>query len=168
MKTVLLDASSAIILYKAGLLNSLVNTYNIVLSRSVYKEISIGTYPGSKDFKSYVSSHKIQVRERLDKLEKLELSGLDAGEYDTIQLFLSGIGEFVITDDGPAARYCKKANIPFINALLFPVVLRFSMLRDEYFCSRGMERIMRAGRYSEKIITFAQGCRRKDIEFALP
>lgn len=166
--TAIIDASSAIILCKAGLHDLLAETYDIVLPESVYQEITANTYAGAEEYKQLASRQKIRVLENPEQNEKPGMAALDAGEYDAIRLFYAGLGKFVITDDGPAARYCKKENVPFINALLFPAVLRFARIKDEQFCRRTMEKIIEKGRYSSEVIEFARKCRQEHIAFALP
>lgn len=168
MKTALLDASSAIILYKAGLHNLLIKIYAIIMSGSVYREISINPYAGSEAYSKFVSLQKIQVQEILDQKNASEMRGLDRGEYDTIALFRAGSGDFVITDDGQAARFCKREGIPFINALLFPVIIKFARIKDEKFCQRSMEKVIETGRYSDEVINFARDCDEEILSFAIP
>ena len=163
-----MDASSAIILYKAGLHSLLARTYNIVLPTSVYIEITAKPYAGSREYEQLAEGNKIGVQENTDSQKITGMERLDTGEYDAIQLFYNGVGSFIITDDGPAARYCKKAGVPFINALLFPVILRFAQIKDDDFCVEAMERIIENGRYSYDIISFAKKCSQESITFAIP
>lgn len=168
-KTVILDASSAILLCKSGLHDLLTETYDLVLSESVFREITANPYAGSAEYKQLAAEGVIRILANQDQQKTPgNMIGLDAGEGDTIRLYLSGIGYFIITDDGPAARYCNKQGIPFINALLFPAVLMFAHRKDAHFCRRAMEKIIATGRYSPKVIAFARRCRRETIAFALP
>lgn len=163
-----MDASSAIILFKSGLHALLVEIYDIVLPDSVYREITVNPYRGAEEYKMLVAGQKIRVQDSQDQQERQGMDGLDRGEHDAIHLFYAGLGEFIITDDGPAARYCRKAGIPFINALLFPVVLRLAQIKDEDFCRKSMEIIIEEGRYSQQVISFAGQCRIESIAFAIP
>ena len=167
-RTAIMDASSAIILCKAGLQTLLAEIYDIILPESVYREITANPYTGSEEYKRLVAGQKVRVQRTPDQQGMPGMAGLDTGEYDTILLFCSGLGDFIITDDGPAARYCKKAGIPFINALLFPVVLRLAQIRDDDYCRKSMEIIIEQGRYSQQVITFAGQCRIESIAFAIP
>jgi len=163
-----MDASSAIILCKAGLHILLPEIYDIVLPESVYREITAKPYSGSDEYKQLVAGQHVRVQGTPDQQERPGMAGLDTGEYDTILLFYAGLGDFIITDDGPAARYCKKEGIPFINALLFPVVLRLAQIKDDDYCRKSMEIIIEEGRYSQQVITFAGQCRIESIAFAIP
>ena len=93
---------------------------------------------------------------------------LGRGEAETIQLYNSGRGDFIVTDDGAAAKLCKRGDIPFINALLFPVVLKYTETRPDDFCNRAFGMITDIGRYSDDVIDYASRCDKKEISFALP
>ena len=111
-----------------------------------------------------------QIRVQSDPAlrERPGMAGLDSGESSAILLFYAGQGDFLITDDGRAARYCRKSGIPFINALLFPVVLQLAGLWDDAASRRAMAEILETGRYSSRVVAFARECGKQDIGFALP
>lgn len=167
-KKAILDASSAILLYKVGLHYQLAEMYDVVLSESVYREITANRYAGAAEYTALSTGQKIRIMANPQIPDGLGKTGLDAGETDTIHLFISGKGDFIITDDGPAARFCSRQGIPFINALLFPVVMQFSDKVDELGCRKLMEKIIAVGRYLEKVIAYARNCPREAIDFALP
>lgn len=166
-KKAVVDASSAIILCKSGLHTLLVDVYDIILPASVYREITVNRYGDAGEYKRLAAEGKLRIEE-IPAQQAAEFNGLDTGESDVIQLYYAGRGEFIITDDGPAARYCRRAGVPFINALLFPVILRYALIRDDDFCRRSMEKIISTGRYSQAVISFARECPRETIAFALP
>ncbi len=167
-KIAIIDTSSAIILYKAGLHILLTEVYDIVLPESVFAEITACPYDGSREYKQLAAEQKIRILNRPHREKRCITTGLDRGENDLIQFFYAGTGNFVIIDDGPAARYCTRQGVPFINALLFPVILRIARLQGEMFCRRAMEKVIEAGRYSQKIIDYAASCQTADIAFAIP
>jgi predicted nucleic acid-binding protein len=167
-KTAVMDASSAIILCRADLHMLVCELYDIVLPLTVYREITVHPYAGAGEFKRLAAENRIRVLDRALIEEKHGIQGLDAGETDVIALYLAGGGDFVITDDGRAARYCRQEKIPFINALLFPVILRCAGLHDDESCRLAMARIVAGGRYSRDVILFARECGRQSIAFALP
>jgi hypothetical protein len=78
------------------------------------------------------------------------------------------LGDFVLIDDGAAAKYCKQEQIPFINALLFPVILEPAGIENQGFTKYFFDIICKAGRYSETILNFAQNCPEEEISFFLP
>ncbi len=59
MKTVLIDSSSAILLFKSGLFDHLIHRFEVILSNSVYKELTSSAHAGSNEFKTYIQNYKI-------------------------------------------------------------------------------------------------------------
>lgn len=167
MKKVLIDASSAILLFKVELFECLLNNYDVIMVDTVYREVSKPGYAGAALFRKLALDHRFTVgrlpgirpagRERLPAPTRL-----DRGERDTISGFAAGMGDFIIIDDGRAARYLRDNNLPFINALL---VLRLFCLQgkisaNEY--SLVTERLLAHGRYSAFIVDYASHCT-KDV-----
>ena len=170
-KTALMDASSAIILCKAGLHNVVLEMYNVVMPGSVYKEITENSYPGAEEYRQLVDD-KITIKEPLsdtaNEPDRPSLNNLGRGEHDLIQLYYAGQGDFVITDDGAAAKYCKREGIPFVNALLVPKILGFAGIKGANFCRDSIEKIIEIGRYSPGIITFVEECKKEELSFVIP
>ncbi len=167
MKTALLDASSAIILAKGDLHLKLIDTYNIVMAQSVYDEVTVGKMAGSEEWRMLFNENRISLAKPQENTNIDGLHKMDLGEIDTIKLYLEGQGEFLITDDGKAARFCKNADIPFINALLFPVVLYFRGEFDRDNRGEYFSRIISLGRYSQQVIEYAEKCSVEEIRFCL-
>jgi hypothetical protein len=168
-----LDASSAILLFKANLFHTLLETYRIVMAASVYAELNKPGYPGAETFRKCQDHHRVRIMtapsgQRLESDLEAGLSALDRGERDTIRCFWAGFGDFIVTDDREAARHCKSHRIPCINALLFPRVLFFSghLRVDE--CRRKAAELVRIGRYSATIIDVATHRSRQDLLPFLP
>lgn len=101
-------------------------------------------------------------------MESSSLQKLDRGERDTILLFHDGHGDFVVTDDGAAARFCVNKRIPFVNALLLLRLLHHAELIGEYSYETGFKSLLSLGRYTQKIIDFARGCPDNELAFFLP
>ena len=167
MKSALVDASSAIILYKVDFFHAMTTALNIIMTKSVFEEITRNGYDGAETFKTdytgrqsfTVTSYKRKDREDTKKLAR--------GERDTILLFLSGVADFIIIDDGKGARYCRDHKIPYINALLCPKVLYFSDIITEKKLQKITEQILLIGRYSQKIRNDAKRCGKQDLKHFL-
>ena len=173
MKKVLIDSSSAILLFKSGLFDRLINIFEVIISNSVYKELTIKALAGSNEFKNYIQNHKITVcRPQVDNLFSFHkadsLLKLDAGEQDTILMFQKGNADFIMIDDGKGAGYCRQNQIPYINALLFPKILLFSDNISQTECRSSIELVIALGRYSREIIEYALRCDKENLEFFLP
>jgi predicted nucleic acid-binding protein len=173
MKKVLLDASSAILLYKVDLLARLTQVYNVSLTHSVLHELTRKNYPGAETFRQYAYEMKIKIIDVQNvsfPLGKAVQSppSLGQGELDTIKCFWTDRQDFVIIDDGRAARYCRKNDIAFINALIFPRLLYFSRSISLAECNADMNKVVQVGRYSREVIAWAQNCKRESLLFAIP
>ncbi|MDX1775165.1 MAG: hypothetical protein R3297_01140 [Desulfobulbales bacterium] len=173
MKKAVLDASSAILLLKAALLDKLVEVYHVSQAQSVLHELTRKRSYGTDAFLQYAAQKKIKIID----VQHMELplknaaripDFLGQGELDTIKCFWAGKQNFIIIDDGRAARYCSKNNIDYINALLFPRLLYFSGSVSLDSCNYLMDKIIKFGRYSGKIAAWARDCKKEDLLFAIP
>lgn len=173
MKKSILDASSAILLFKVDLLKELTDVYHVFVTRSVLQELTRRNHQGADTFQRFTSLKKIRIIDVENVLLKCKTSGdslcfLDKGELDTIKCFGAGDHDFIITDDGRAARYCKKNGLPFINALLFPRLLYFADLILWQKSINKTDAIIRIGRYSTEVIEWARNCQKESLSFAMP
>lgn len=158
------DASSAILLELSGLFDQLLENVSVVMSHSVYMEISKPGYPGSLEFKTYYQDGKFRIKSTRPKIyENSNLSQLDIGERETICNYLENNDGYVLTDDGKAARWCFKQGTPFINALLVPKIFLYKGLISKHESILKMEKICKIGRYSTKVETFARECTQEDL-----
>ena len=168
---VLVDASSAILLFKADLFGVLADSFRVVLADSVYNEMIQCGYPGESYFRSCSENRRFIIIEpfgRIGRETQVFLdknSGLDPGERDTLALFAANLARFIIIDDAQAAKFCLKNAIPFINALLVPKVLKLSNYIDEKTCQDYVTRLQELGRYSAAVINFALHCHDSSLSF---
>jgi predicted nucleic acid-binding protein len=168
-KKCLLDASSAILLYKGSLLKDLIQMYRVILTEAVFAELTIPGYSGAEDFIGLVENNRITLVNKCRRVDgESESLYLGDGERETIACFKDGAGDFVIVDDKKAARYCRDHSIPYINALLFArIQLHCNKVTHEQYLNH-MERLINIGRYSAYLIEFAYNCEPADIEYFLP
>jgi hypothetical protein len=161
-RNVLMDASSAIILFKSGLFEAVIAYYCVLMPGSVYMELTRGNHTGTEEFIKYRKDDRIRVASaegnQIRIQEDAALPRLDDGEKDTINLFYRGAGTLVLLDDGKGAAYCRNKTIPYINALLVPRVLRLAGILSATDCEESMKRIAGFGRYSKKVIDYAFTC----------
>jgi hypothetical protein len=167
MKQAIIDASSAILLHKAGLFARLAGVYRVRMAVSVYAEITRPGYPGAERFEDLCHQGRFAVIEPRSRPGDRRVP-LDGGERDTVIGYLQGKADFVIIDDGPGSGFCRASGIPYINALLFPRILflRHMMVEADY--RHKTDRILRDGRYAEKIVIFAAGAGPAQLEAFLP
>ena len=133
---------------------------------SVFDELTRPGYDGAIAFKQAVDKNQVSVRTHAGP-EVLTvwpgLQALDPGEKETLCLFLETRQGFILTDDGKAARLCDRLGLPFINALLVPRIFYYAGILDEQKSKTLMKNLGRSGRYSEKILTIADGLDRTDL-----
>ena len=166
-KSVLIDTSSAILLYKAFLFNKVADLYDLIISHSVFLELTRSGYPGAEFFNQH-SGGKIQVikvdHNQIKIFYKDDLfPGLDAGERDLLILQEEMNINFVIIDDLRGVKYCMGKLIPHINALLIPKILLYLNYLTENECIDKIEEIIAIGRYSARVIDFALNCKMDDL-----
>lgn len=156
MKTAVVDASSAILLFKAGLFDRLIRTYSVVFPEAVRAEMVADGYPGAAAFRQAFRLRRVSVRVAPDRPLPPEAVAIHAGEREAVALFLSGLGDFLILDDRRGARACRALAVPFVNALLFPRILWLSGRMSESGFRKATRRISAAGRYGEEILATAR------------
>lgn len=171
-KTVLLDASSAILLAKAGYHEIMTEAYACLLSESVFHEITRLSLPGCDEYRQLLQVGKV-ARVPMDKVPQWceaddALHKLDRGERDTILLFHGGVADFIVTDDGAAAVYCLRNKVPFVNSLLILRLLKQAGLVADDSFARGFQTLLDLGRYSERVKEYAVNCPDSDLFFFLP
>jgi len=92
-------------------------------------------------------------------LEHVNVS-LHSDERDAIALFHDGKADFIIIDDGKGSSFCRERKIPYMNALFsvkyFICVSRLIMMNSWRW-------LLSNGRYSQKVITWAENADEKDL-----
>lgn len=157
MKTVLIDASSAILLHKAQLFKEMAVRYRFVMAGAVFVEITVQGRMGADAFAKAREAGNFDVVE-IDRSEDTHrgLSSLHAGEMETILAYDHRKAHFIIMDDGRGARACRSKKIPYINALLCPGLLHLSGHIDAGTRQSAFEYLRKNGRYADDIIAYAQ------------
>jgi len=168
-----LDASSMILLCKAALDREalwglLADLYVLAVPAAVWVEITRFGYDGAAFFAEHTDLFAI-----IDDLEAAEQyllkePSLGIGERSALGLYLSKRAAFVVVDDRRAAQFCRKLQIPYVNALLLPRLLVLADLLDRPAGELLLERLTSVGRYSKEIIRFARQCLEADLLGFLP
>ena len=171
-KAILLDASSAILLAKAGFHEMLATAYRIIMSDSVFDEITRKSLPGSDEYRKLLLEKQLKVfpvsNPSSRSVTDASLQRLDRGERDTLLLFHKGHGDFVVTDDGAAARFCLDNRVPFVNSLLLLRILHHSGMIGDSSYRTGFQSLLAQGRYSEKVKEYARSCPDSELLFFFP
>jgi hypothetical protein len=162
-----IDASSLILLVKAGLLDMSAMAFCMVMTPSVLAEATRPGYPGAGRIDALHRAGSIGIRVPGPPGAEVP-SGLGQGERHTIHAFLQGLADFVIIDDGKGAGFCRRRQIPYINALLVPKLLWFAGRMGEAAYRGHTQRLLTIGRYTPAIVRFARDCAARDIDFFIP
>ena len=173
MPPVLIDASSAILLEKAGLIHFCCQALTLLMSRAVLDEVSVPEHNASSSLGA-LAGRRSGLHLLNDPVAPLaeaaaaDLGRLDRGERDTLHHYLSGAARFVIMDDGKGLRVCRRHRIPHVNALLCPKLLYYSgHLPERRQAGLYLELLAGLGRYSADVIAWATACGRSDLEWFL-
>jgi predicted nucleic acid-binding protein len=160
MKTVLIDACSAILLYKAGLFDNMTQAHALVVTAAVFKELTVATHPGAAAFDQAYRGASIQVLDLTNrcKPEPAWAAGLGAGERDTLLAFEPLKADYIVIDDRRGVRCCRERHVPHINALLCPLTLNAVGLIGVDRCRQAFDHLTVIGRYNRSVIDYARNC----------
>jgi len=161
MKKCLIDSSSAILLYKSGLIQTLTSTFDVRVGTVVYKELTCSGYPGCEQFKKYFQGKQLEWQKKKGEEycpHPMIIAALDPGERQTLLLFQEGLADFIIVDDGSAVRCCQKLSIPHINALLVPRIFCIAGKISREVCRQKMGQLTEIGHYGRNVIDYAWRC----------
>ncbi len=170
------DSSSAILLERSGLFDQLLAHTNVVMATAVYTEITKPGYPGEDRFKTNYHNKQFRIAPSIKSgiepsiesfliKENSDLKRWGKGERETIYLYLRNKDGVVLIDDGKAARWCFKHEVPFINALLVPKLFWYSGLLSENEYISKTDELCTIGRYSNKVKTIAWECTMEDLSY---
>ncbi len=159
---IVLDASTAILLAKAELLDAFVDAVQqpVVMPKQVEREC----YGRRESLDAQliaraITGKRITVRivRQQKQYEKLRRDfPLGRGEAAAIALALASEGALVATDDRQAINACKLLNLPFITALTVLVRMREKGLLSTEEAKSMLETLARYGRYKQRTIDAAR------------
>jgi len=167
-KRAMIDASSAILLVKAGLIELCGGMFHLQVTRAVFEEVTVPDRAGAERLKALAGKRPgIEVMGdpagRLAGQVAADLKGLHRGERDSLHHFLNGAARFVILDDGPGVRVCRRHSIPHVNALLCPKLLLFAGKISQRNADLFSSRIIALGRYTDPVRHWAEKCGPSDL-----
>jgi predicted nucleic acid-binding protein len=157
-KTLVMDASSLILLGKCGLVEILSKEFRVIIPGKVFGEVAdeqiLKQYPDPNAIAELVHGGKIEVTSIEEKSVRFPIT-LDEGETEAILLARQVENAILVTDDGKAIKACRYLKLPFI---ISPKVVtdlyrtgKISMLEAK----RSIEKLGIIGRYSPEIISEA-------------
>jgi hypothetical protein len=169
-KTVLIDTSSAILLFKSGWMTHLLRGYRVGTGPAAFREMTVTNYPGAAAFSQWQQQNHLTVHPPCPPglTTQRDRHRLDPGERGCIDLFYSGAGTFIIIDDGPGAAFCRRETIPYFNALLIPRLLSPVAAIDGADIEAAIQKIYARGRYAPWVLEYALTCPPEALSFFLP
>ncbi len=168
---VLIDASSAILLDKAGLIHRCCQAVTLLMPRAVFDEVTAPQHAGSCRLGALAGRrpglHLLDDPVApLSESAAADLQRLDRGERDILHHYFSGNARFVIMDDGNGLSVCRRHRIPHLNALLCPKWLHYcGYLPKGWQTEVYLDRLAGLGRYSTEVIAWASACGRSNLEW---
>lgn len=172
MKSILVDSSSMILLYKSGWLDAALDKFNLKIGQTVFSELTVPGYPGANRFQQLVAHEQIEILPFIDASPgsgDSALNEMGPGEKECITHFLAGSGQFILLDDGRGARYCRAHRIPYTNALLVPRILALAdSTINAQIVVDAMAQIAHLGRYATWVRDYAHDCEDAALSPFLP
>jgi len=159
MKKIIIDSSSAILLFKVNVFTQLYNCYDLFISKSVFKELTIRKYDGGLFFKELILKKHLKIIDLDNNVfykykNNKHLNILGKGECDSIIISLEKQVDFMIVDDKKACLLASKYKLNFVNALLFLKILFFKKNISTEKFKEEFERLCKIGYYSNYIKQF--------------
>lgn len=169
-KAVLLDTSSAILLFKSNWMVPLMKGYRVGTGPAAFREMTVTDYPGARAFTQWQQEDRLALYPRCspDLTGGMNLQRLHPGERECIGLYTCGVGRFIIIDDGPGAAFCRREAIPYVNALLIPRLLNPDASIGDAGVEAAIRQIYARGRYAPWVLEYALTCPPEDLAFFLP
>ena len=164
MKKALIDASSAILLFKANIFGTVAELYQLCMVPTVFDEITVAHRHGAEVFQTARDAGKIHLMAPArNPFEAVPAPGLHAGERETIRAYDGNGIHFIIMDDGRGTRACRDQKIPHINALLCPRILYMAGTIDGAVRHSAFEYLKEIGRYGDDVISYAASATRQSL-----
>lgn len=165
MKNVILDSSSAILIYKCDVFTPLLDYCSPVIPEKVFSELTISGYDGADYFTDLCRSGMIKVLKQQTEIDGAITGKIHPGELGVLALYHDGEGDFIIIDDGKGGAYCRNNNIPYINALLTVKILFLNKIISEPEYIKAQKWLLENGRYSEEVIRWAESADQNQLDF---
>lgn len=149
------DSSSLIYIYKADLLNSVINNFKIFITNFIINEINSG-----KDnlYESILNNYKLIKIEENEIIDFLKENSFDKKQkltFTDISIILSAdkLNLPVVTEDKNIIAYFYKKNIPFLNSLSLVFILLREKLIEKNFALNKIFEISKYGFYSDEVFS---------------
>ncbi len=149
------DTSSLIYLAKSSIIRPFLGAFHVAIPPAVYRECIHPGYPCSNEIKRLRQEGRFSIHPVREDSE-FNTRLLKGGEREVIILFYQLGPDGILIDDGDGVKTCRSRGIPFVSALLIPSLLLVRGAIGPREAEESLERIIDVGRYSQRVILFAQ------------
>ena len=169
-KTFLIDASSAILLFKTNWMASLLDHYQVGIGPTVYRESTVPGHPGAEAFARWRQEERLSCTTRNGTAAEppTALKRLDPGERECIDLYGEGAGRFVMLDDGPAAAFCRRCGHSLCQRPACPPPFDPAPGPRPDGLKNAVLAVYAEGHYASWVLEYALTCPDEDLAFFLP
>jgi predicted nucleic acid-binding protein len=152
---IVLDASTAILLAKIGLLQGVAGSTDCLMSETAWREATVKAGEDAILIRRMVEEGQMKVMPPAHRAAELAaVFRLGAGETETLALAAEMRG-IAAVDDGPAIRAAKALGIPFATAIHFLVRAREAGTLSAPLALELLDKLARYGRYDRRILADA-------------
>ena len=151
-RALVLDASTAILLAKIGLLRELAEFGELWMAEVAYQEATVKDVDDARLIRKLAEERLIQrASAKAGKADLEKDFRLDEGEAETIALARK-MGAIAGTDDGPAIRCLKVLGHPFTSAIALLVAMTEAGTVAPDLALELLAKLERFGRYDPRIL----------------
>ena len=151
-RPLVLDASTAILLAKIGLLRELAGEGNIWMAEVAFMEATAKDVDDARVIRALSEEGLLKRASPRGGRGKFEKDfRLDPGEAETIAL-AQEMGAIAGTDDGPAIRCLKVLGLPFTSAIALLLAMAEARLVAQELAIELLSKLERFGRYDHRIL----------------
>jgi hypothetical protein len=141
-----LDSSTAIVLYKSGILKLLLDEWDVKTTQFVTEEIGAGE--GSEEILKELGACVV----RDSSCE----GPFGRGENSILGLYKHGRIQAVFSDDGKFLDYCQRNRIPHYSSIVVPYLLYKNKALSHAQACEYMRIITEQGRFADWVIQYAE------------
>ena len=168
MRAVLADASSLILCARSGLIQALVESYEIRITPAVRDEIVSTRHEDGLVLGRLTEKGLLRTVYPGDADIACAAPSLHGGERSILAAYMAGHGEFILGDDLAAIRICMSMRIPHINAILVAKLLFFGGCINQDKSRMAYEILLSTGHYSKEVKRIAGSMGSDELHFFLP
>ena len=143
-KSYCIDTSTILILFRADVLQHVVESLPLLVTDIVMDELACGS-----DFKDICV-----ILSRIPCISGIPEGAFDIGENSVLHAVQLGKAQAVLSDDGALLRYCRKENIEHYSSIMVPFLLYSADILSLAHAQNMQNSIQKTGRFSSWVLRF--------------